>query len=444
MRIEAGEIIGGRYRLEKQLGAGGMGAVWAATHTVTNKAVAMKFLHGHGDDLQLRERLLREARAVCSVMHPHVVPVHDVLELEGGAPALVMDLLTGESLGSKLERVGKLPHEEVTRIAIDVLSALEAAHAQGIVHRDLKPDNVFLARTPGAKTEDVKVLDFGIAKVTTLGEGDAQAAALTRTDAMVGTPYYMAPEQVYGEKDIDARSDLWSMGIMMYECLAGVRPTEAANLGQIFKLVTIGPIPPIAEKVPEIPPSLAKAVQWCLERDRAARPPNATALREALERVLAGSTLDGAAVALRPSEVAPASDLAPPAARASRKWGLIAAGAMVVVATIAGGGTLAMRARHKASAAAEAPAAPAIVAASAGASPTAPASAPVSASESPAPLASAPASASASPAAVASAPAKSKPSARPKPAAPATAAAAPAKDPKDERAAGKVVVTPPF
>ena len=336
VRIASGEIVGGRYRLDRQLGEGGMGAVWSATHTVTNKAVALKFLLGRGDDPQLRERLLREARAVCAVMHPNVVPVHDVLELEGGAPALVMDLLSGESLASKLEREKALPHEEVVRIAIDVLAALEAAHARGIVHRDLKPDNIFLARAAGSRTDEVKVLDFGIAKVTTLGEADAQVAALTRTDAMVGTPYYMAPEQVYGEKDVDARSDLWSMGIVMYECLSGVRPTEGTNLGQIFKLVTIGPIPPLAEKVPSCPAALVKLVSWCLERTREARPESAAALREALERVRAGTTMDGAEVLARAVE---------PAQAPTRRWGAIAAGVVAVVATVAGVSVAAVRSR---------------------------------------------------------------------------------------------------
>ena len=181
----------------------------------------------------------------------------------------------------------------------------------------------------------MKVLDFGIAKVTTLGEADAQAAALTRTDAMVGTPYYMAPEQVYGEKDIDARSDLWSMGIVLYECLAGVRPTEAQNLGQIFKLVTIGPIAPLSETAPTVPLALQKIVWWCLERAREARPQSARELRDALERVQAGSTMDGA-------EVLAHSGVAIPAAR-RRRWAPRLAGALAIA--LAGGTTAALVAK---------------------------------------------------------------------------------------------------
>lgn len=281
-----GNILGDRYRLVRPIGEGGMGAVWEAVHTVTGKAVALKLLAGKSDDPALRKRLLREARAVCSIAHPHVVPVHDVFELEDGAPALVMDLLHGESLATRLDRESVLETRDVLQIAIDTLSALEAAHAHGIVHRDLKPANIFLANgRAGDAAFEVKLLDFGVAKMTTLGPAHAEAAALTRTDAMIGTPYYMAPEQVYGEKDLDGRSDLWSLGIVMYECLAGTRPTEASNLGQIFKLITVGPLRPLAERAPHVPAGLAKVVASCLERDRNARPKSATALREVLEHL---------------------------------------------------------------------------------------------------------------------------------------------------------------
>jgi eukaryotic-like serine/threonine-protein kinase len=413
VRLAPGVVLAERYRLERPLGEGGMGAVWAATHKVTNKTVALKILLGRGEDSGMRERLLREARAVCAIQHPHVVPVHDVLELEDGAPALVMDLLVGESLRDRLDRDGRIPHDEVARIAIDILSALEAAHARGIIHRDLKPDNVFLARSP-TNGIDVKVLDFGIAKVTTLGENDAEAAALTRTDSMLGTPYYMAPEQVYGEKDIDARSDLWAMGILMYECLAGVRPTEANNLGQIFKLITIGPMAPLPEKAPNVPASFAKVVAWCLERTRDGRPSSARDLRDALERVRAGSSLDGASVAAH----APL----PPVPKRSRTVAIVTG----VVATLAvaigiAGVTLPKRAK---------PIPPPVTAAA----PPTPVAVPAASASAFAP-ASAPASASAS--ALASAPVSKPRPSKAKPAAPA-----PSTD--EERAAGKVILKAPF
>jgi serine/threonine-protein kinase len=302
--LATGTVIGQRYRLEKALGKGGMGTVWSATHVVTRKVVALKFLQKagplpgvEGADESARRRILREARAVCAVNHPHVVEVHDVLELEDGSPVLVMDLLEGESLGERLQRERTLSVEDLLRIVVPMLSGLEAAHARGIVHRDVKPDNVFLARR-GDGSVDVKLLDFGIAKVTKLDEGaPAESAQLTGTGAMMGTPYYMAPEQVYGERDLDARTDVWAVGISMYECLAGVRPADGANLGQILKQVTVGPFRPLSELAPKAPHALVRIIEGCLERDRTKRIANATKLREALERVAAASTLDGTEVA---------------------------------------------------------------------------------------------------------------------------------------------------
>jgi len=423
-----------------------MGAVWAARHTVTNKSVALKvLLERGGDDAGVRERLLREAKAVCAIKHPNVVPVHDVLELDGGAPALVMDLLEGESLAGRLERTTRLPHPEVVEIAIQILSALEAAHALGIIHRDLKPDNVFLAKSALGR-EEVRVLDFGIAKVTKLGEDDKEAAALTRTDAMLGTPYYMAPEQVFGEKDIDARSDVWAMGILMYECLAGVKPTEGNNLGQIFKIITVGPMEPLAAKAPNAPASLVKVVTQCLERDRTGRFASATALREALEKVKAGGTMDNASVAMdaRPTreEAAALSGQGAPKKSAVAKWVVGIAASIALVGAI-GGTAVVMKQR----AAHAVPTADPAVATTAPPVAVDPASAPASASASASASApaSASASASASPLASASAPASGKgkkPGGKPGVAAKAEPAAPAA--PKDERAAGKVVVTPPF
>jgi serine/threonine-protein kinase len=274
-----------------------MGTVWAATHTLTGKGVALKLLRERTGDEAQRKRLLREARAACSVQHPNVVTVHDVLELADGAPALVMDLLSGESLGERLERTVRIPPLALRGIMGQVLSALEAAHARGIVHRDLKPDNIFLMKPDDA----VRVLDFGIAKVSPIGqEGNKESAALTGTGAMLGTPYYMAPEQAFGEKDVDLRSDIWALGVVMYECLSGVRPTEGANLGQILKIITVGKIQPLAEVAPDVSPSLSSVVMKCLERDRGARPQSIAELRALLEKV-AADTMSGTEIAPKPT-----------------------------------------------------------------------------------------------------------------------------------------------
>ncbi len=205
--------------------------------------------------------------------------IHDVLEIEGGLPVMVMELLEGETLARKLERDGPLPVEQLARLMLPVLSAVGTAHELGIVHRDLKPENVFLASTRDGGV-DVKVLDFGIAKLTAT-EGDAaRSGGLTGTGAMLGTPYYMSPEQAFGEKDVDHRADVWSLGVIFYECLSGVRPTQAENIGQIFKIVMTDSIAPLAKRAPGLPTELTELVDRMLQRDRERRPAD---LREVVD-----------------------------------------------------------------------------------------------------------------------------------------------------------------
>src|SRR5882724_5232926 len=188
-RFAAGMVVAKRYRLDRLLGEGGMGVVWAATHTVTRRSVAMKFLRGEtrGMSQDLRQRFLREARAASAVRHPNVVTITDVFELDDETPVMVMDLLVGETLGQKLARETKLTLEQTAAILLPVVSAVGTAHALGIIHRDLKPDNIFIVEgtPPGGA---VRVLDFGIAKVIELeGEGES-TGLITDTGAILGTP----------------------------------------------------------------------------------------------------------------------------------------------------------------------------------------------------------------------------------------------------------------
>jgi serine/threonine-protein kinase len=269
MSLKQGEVIAGRYRLDRLLGEGGMGSVWGATHTVTGKAVAVKFLKGElAMNASVVQRFLREARAACAVRHPNVVQIHDVLTLDSGAPAMVMDLLDGESLGAKLAREQRLSVAEFARTMMPVVAAVASAHAASIVHRDLKPENLFLTRNPEGPA-DIKVLDFGIAKINA---SDQEGGQLTKTGSMLGTPFYMSPEQLFGEKDLDGRSDTWSLGIIFYECLSGILPTHAENLGQIIKTVTATGITPLATVAPDVPLELSSLVQRMLSRERNARP----------------------------------------------------------------------------------------------------------------------------------------------------------------------------
>ena len=272
-----GDILGSTYELESRLGKGGMGEVWRARHLITNERVAVKVLLAElAQDAAVQKRFLREARAAAAVRHPNVVELRDVQESEDGSPFLVMELLTGETLGRRLRRKGMLSVAEVAAIFLPVFDAVEAAHASGLVHRDLKPENIFLARDGegAAAPVRVRVLDFGIAKkVEKLATPATSSAAATApaetTAAMLGTPYYMAPEQALGERDIDGRADIWSLGVVLYECLSGRRPTEAATLGAILKIIVTDGVVPIRTVLPELDEPLADALMQMLQIGRA-------------------------------------------------------------------------------------------------------------------------------------------------------------------------------
>ena len=259
-----------------------MGVVWEATDAGTGERVAVKCVKPSSrlPANEQRRRLEREARAITAIDHPNLVRVREVITGEDGAPAIVMDLLEGESLRSRLDRESRLDVGEAARVVLPILSAVGSAHALGIVHRDLKPDNVFLTSPTEAEPSGVRVLDFGIAKLTALEGQAAGTGALTASGALLGTPYYMSPEQVFGEKDIDSRADVWALGVVLYECLAGKRPVEGENAGQVLRVIATGKITPLAEVAPELPDDVTALVGRMLAVDRANRPSD---LREAYE-----------------------------------------------------------------------------------------------------------------------------------------------------------------
>ena len=244
MERSAGDVVGERYRLVRRLGQGGMGVVWAAEHLVTRASVALKFLlPGGSDAAERRRRFLREARGASAVRHPNVITIHDVLDLP--EPAIVMDLVEGETLASLLARESRLELAPAAAILLPVLAAASAAHARGIVHRDLKPDNIVVASANGALR--VVVLDFGIAKLTATEGQAASTGEPTQTGAVLGTPFYMAPEQAFGERDVDGRADVWALGLIAYQMLTGELPTRAESFGQVLKIVLTGKIPEPAD-----------------------------------------------------------------------------------------------------------------------------------------------------------------------------------------------------
>jgi serine/threonine-protein kinase len=284
--LEAGHRVGGRFEVQRLLGRGGMGEVYAAVNSKTGRHVALKIVRSNVADPEHRRRFLREAKATTAISHPNVVEVFDVFEEQDGSPIMVMELLEGEPLSSLLERSGKLSLAAAAAIFLPVARALTLAHGKGIVHRDLKPDNVFLAASSATPGQIVpKVLDFGIAKVLDPTAIAAETQGLpTNTGSILGTPQYMSYEQAMSEKDIDARADIWTLGVMLFEALAGRRPLVFENLGQMYTQLLQAPIPSLREGAPEVPESLCDLVDACLRKNRNERLSELAPLIAELER----------------------------------------------------------------------------------------------------------------------------------------------------------------
>ncbi len=284
------EIIAQRYRLLGQIGKGGMGSVWIAEHTSLKTRVAVKLLDPKlAEDATLRARFLREAKSAAALKSAHVVQILDH-GVDDGVPYIAMELLDGESLRARLSREKRLEPAAAGRVLAGILRAVARAHRAGIVHRDLKPDNVFLARDED-HGEVIKVLDFGIAKLradsSTLQVSESGEGAIeTATGTVLGTPYYMSPEQLRGKKDIDARSDLWAIGVIAFECLAGSRPFVEDSIGELVLTICTKP-PPVPSSVGPVPEGFDAWFAKAVALDPAARFQSASALATALQRILA-------------------------------------------------------------------------------------------------------------------------------------------------------------
>jgi serine/threonine-protein kinase len=264
MQLAPGAVFGGKYQIERALARGGMGSVWVARHVQLGSTVAVKFLDaGFAASPAHRARFEREARASASIKSPHVVQVQDY-GFEGDVPYLVMELLEGEDLAQRLRRVRRLSIPDTARLLAQIGKALRKAHEMSIVHRDLKPANLFLARVDDE--EIVKILDFGIAKEQGAPIGDA-----TRTGEVVGSPHYMSPEQVRAERDLDGRTDLWSVGVILYRALVGVLPFPGDQMGPVLAKILTDPIPLPTQLAPDLPLSMNDFFLRALARDRQQR-----------------------------------------------------------------------------------------------------------------------------------------------------------------------------
>jgi serine/threonine protein kinase len=279
---EVGQVLAGKYRVERFLGVGGMGVVVAARHLQLDAPVAMKFMTEQtAADGHLVARFLREARATARLRGEHVVRVSDIGELDSGAPYMVMEFLQGQDLAALLTSLGTPPIASAVDYAIQACEGLAEAHGAGIVHRDVKPANLFLTRRPNG-TACIKVVDFGISKAVAMAD-PSNALHATNTGAVFGSPMYMAPEQMRAAHDVDARADVWSLGATLYELLTGVVPFAAESLVDLAYRIANEQPAPVRVRRPEVPYELEQVVLRCLEKDRNHRFAGVRHLASALE-----------------------------------------------------------------------------------------------------------------------------------------------------------------
>ena len=276
--VRPGDVLAGKYRVEHILGEGGMGIVVAATHLQLEQMVAIKLvLPSMLKSATVVERFLREARAAVRLKSAHVAKVLDVGMLESGAPYMSMEYLEGHDLGQVLEQEGSISVERAADYVVQACEAVAEAHSLGIVHRDLKPQNLFLARGIGG-APILKVLDFGISKVAS-----EAASGLTQSQVTIGSPLFMAPEQMRSAKSVDGRADIWAMGVVLYKLLSGEVPFEAETMPELVFKVVNDPPRPLHDLRPDLPPALLATVERCLEKDPARRFEDIAELATALE-----------------------------------------------------------------------------------------------------------------------------------------------------------------
>jgi eukaryotic-like serine/threonine-protein kinase len=280
-----GETLGGKYLVRSALGKGGMGTVYEGVNIQIGRVVALKVLHAK--QLKKQEavkRFYQEARTAGAIGHPNICEVYDLGTLENGCPYLVMERLVGVTLADRIAKEKTLPIPDVLDALTQVLSGLVAAHAKGIIHRDIKPENVFLTMREGYPPV-AKLLDFGVSKILPISEGTRDSDLdLTRAGMVMGTPFYMSPEQARGDRDLDARLDIYGCGVLLYEALTGKRPFDAKSYNVLLWQILTKPAKPARELRPEIPSAIARVIEIAMSRNRDDRFISATAFIQALAR----------------------------------------------------------------------------------------------------------------------------------------------------------------
>jgi len=286
--LRLGDRVAEKYLLEKELGRGGMGIVFLANDTDLERPVAIKvLLEEHVEDQGAVTRFLREAKASVKIQSEHVARVYETGRLPSGVPFIVMEYLQGQDLADRLELKGPMSEAQVADLVLQACEALAEAHAAGIVHRDLKPANLFLARRPDG-SEALKILDFGISKIST-------SSVLTKSQTLVGSPYYMSPEQLESAQDVDARADIWAAGVIMYELSTGQRPFEGNSLAALCVAVLNATPKPLDVVKPSTTPEFLAVVTRCLKKDRNLRFQNVGELANALEALRGPGVKSGSA-----------------------------------------------------------------------------------------------------------------------------------------------------